>query len=116
MRVVVVDDERPARDGLRARLAEHTDVELVAEAADGVEAVERITALRPDAVFLDVQMPEVDGFEVLERVAAVHLPIVVFVSAHDRFAVRAFEAHALDYLLKPFSRERFEDALRRVRA
>ncbi len=116
IRAVVVDDEPLARETIRVRLADQSDIELIAEAADGHEAVEKIAELKPDLVFLDVQMPEMTGFEVLDRVAARHLPVIVFVTAHDQFAVRAFESHALDYLLKPFTRERFGVALERARA
>ncbi len=115
IRTLIVDDEPLGRQGVRTRLAEMADVEVVGEATDGPEAVERILALRPDLLFLDIQMPELNGFQVLERVAEHHLPSVVFVSAYDRFALRAFEVHALDYLLKPWSRARFEEAMRRVR-
>lgn len=115
IRTLIVDDEPLARDAVRARLGAEPGVELVGEAGDGPQAVEMIGALLPDLVFLDVQMPEMDGFEVLERVAPRHLPVVIFVTAHDQFAVRAFDRHALDYLLKPFSKERFQESLRRAR-
>jgi two-component system, LytTR family, response regulator len=115
IRALIVDDEPLGRDGVRVRLAAQDDVEVVGEATDGLEAVDKILRLRPDLVFLDVQMPEIDGFEVLARVAGEHLPAVVFVSAYDRFAIKAFEIHALDYLLKPYSGPRFDEALRRVR-
>lgn len=115
IRALIVDDEPLARQGLRARLTAATDVEVVGEACDGPEAVAMILALQPDLLFLDIQMPEMNGFEVLERVAGVHLPCVIFVSAYDAFALKAFEVHALDYLLKPWSFERFEEAMRRAR-
>ena len=115
IRTLVVDDEPLAREGLRVRLAREDDIEIVGEAADGPTAVSAILSLRPDVVFLDVQMPGMDGFEVVERTAAVHLPVVVFVTAFDRYALRAFAAHALDYLMKPIAHRRFQDALRRVR-
>ena len=115
IRALIVDDEPLARDAVRSRLTAESDIELVGEAADGPDAIEKIATLQPDLVFLDVQMPEMDGFEVLDRVAARHLPVVVFVTAYDQFAVRAFDQHALDYLLKPFSRERFQESLRRAR-
>lgn len=115
IRALIVDDEPLGRDGVRMRLAALPDIEIVGEAVDGLDAVEKILALEPDLVFLDVQMPEINGFEVLARVAHRHLPVVVFVSAYDRFAIQAFEIHALDYLLKPYSTERFDDTLRRVR-
>ena len=116
IRALIVDDEPLARQGLRARLTAAADVEVVGEACDGPEAVELILALTPDLLFLDIQMPEMSGFEVLARVAGQHLPCVIFVSAYDAFALKAFEVHALDYLLKPWSVERFEEALRRARA
>lgn len=115
IRTLVVDDEPLARQGLRLRLRKHDDVDVVGEAADGPAAVEAIRALRPDLVLLDVQMPGLDGFEVLDRVGADGLPMVVFVTAHDAHALRAFEVHAVDYLLKPFSEERLAEALRRAR-
>lgn len=116
IRTLIVDDEPLARHGLRVRLEAQPDVELVGEAADGPAAVEAIRTLAPDLVFLDVQMPGCDGFEVLERVGGVHLPMIVFVTAHDDRALRAFEVHALDYLLKPWTEERFLESLRRARA
>jgi len=113
LRAVVVDDEMPARALLREYLAAGGEVEIVAECANGFEAVKRIGELTPDLVFLDVQMPKLDGFEVLELIAPG--PAVVFVTAYDEFALRAFEVHAVDYLLKPFGRERLAEALVRVR-
>jgi two-component system LytT family response regulator len=114
MRVVIVEDEKPARDRLRRFLAEHPDCELVGEAADASSAAALIDRERPDLCFLDVEMPEGDGFEVLRRVR--HAPRVIFTTAYDRYAVPAFEVNSLDYLLKPFSRERFAAALGRARA
>ena len=111
----VVDDEELAREAIRLRLRGEADIEVVGEAADGPDAVRLITKLRPDLVFLDIQMRQMNGFEVVERVAETHLPIVVFVTAYDQYALRAFEAHALDYLLKPFTSSRFESALNRAR-
>jgi two-component system, LytTR family, response regulator len=115
IRIVVVDDEPIARQGIVKLLGMEPDVEIVGEAASGGEAVIVIETLTPDAVFLDVQMPELDGFQVLEALALERLPIVVFVTAHDEFAIRAFEVNALDYLLKPFDRERLGAAMDRVR-
>jgi DNA-binding LytR/AlgR family response regulator len=100
IRTVVVDDEKPARDRLKRFLAEHADFEVVGEAGDGESAVRVIDSLRPDLVFLDVRMPEADGFQVLERLE--HVPRVVFATAYERYAVQAFEVHSIDYLLKPF--------------
>ncbi len=115
IRTLVVDDEPLAREGVRVRLESERDVQLVGEAGDGPAAVEAIRRLLPDLVVLDVQMPGMDGFEVLARVADACLPAVVFVTAYDRYALRAFEVHALDYLLKPFTAARLHDAIERVR-
>jgi two-component system LytT family response regulator len=115
IRTLVADDEPLAREGLRVRLNREEDVEIVGEANDGPSTVSAILSLRPDVVFLDVQMPGMDGFEVVARTASEHLPVVVFVTAFDRYALRAFAAHALDYLLKPIAHRRFQDALQRVR-
>ena len=112
MRVLIVDDERPARERLRRMLAEIETVELIGEAESGVQAVEIIERERPDLVLLDIQMPGLDGFEVIEALA--DPPPVIFVTAYDEYAIRAFEVNALDYLLKPFSRERLERAVRRA--
>jgi two-component system LytT family response regulator len=113
---VIVDDEPPALAGLRAMLANHPETEIVAEALGGTAAIAAIRDMRPDIVILDVQMPEIDGFAVLEetRRGAVPLPFVIFVTAHDQFAVHAFDVHAVDYLLKPVSEERFARALARA--
>ncbi|HEU4643606.1 MAG TPA: LytTR family DNA-binding domain-containing protein [Gemmatimonadaceae bacterium] len=115
LRVLLVDDEPLVRRGLRAFLAEEPDVTVVGEARDGNEAVDRIRSLRPDIVFLDVQMPERDGFGVLAALAPEERPAIVFVTAFDAYAVRAFDVHAVDYLVKPFDEERFRTALARVR-
>jgi two-component system, LytTR family, response regulator len=116
IRTLLVEDEPLMRERLRGLLAAETDVVNVGECANGPEAVAAIIADRPDLVFLDVQMPGLDGFEVIEAVGAEEMPATVFVTAYDRYAVRAFEVHALDYLLKPFNRERFRQALGRARA
>ena len=113
MRVIIVDDELLARAVLREHLAAYADVEIVGECANGFEAVKAIAELAPDLVFLDIQMPKLDGFEVVELAGA--KTQYVFVTAYDQFALRAFEVHALDYLLKPFSRERLEQALAHAR-
>lgn len=115
IRAVIVDDEPLARRGIRQLLASHRDVEVAGEARNGREAVRMLEALAPDLVFLDVQMPEMDGFAVLRRLRPERLPAVIFVTAHDGFAVRAFETHALDYLVKPVHEARFHRALDRVR-
>ncbi len=113
VRVVVVDDEKLARARLGRLLKKEDGVELVGEASDGRSAVELIEREKPDLALLDVQMPEMDGFAVLEALA--HSPQVVFATAHDAYAIKAFEVHAIDYLLKPVSAERLREALRRVR-
>jgi len=114
MRVIIVDDEHLARALLREYLSAYGDIEIVAECANGFEAVKAIGELRPDLVFLDIQMPKLDGFEVVELAgAATHY---VFVTAYDQFALKAFEVRAIDYLLKPFSRERLAQALESSRA
>ncbi len=106
---IIVDDETLAREVLREHIASHPEISLVAECANGFDAVKSITELKPDLVFLDIQMPKLNGFEVLELVD--HHPAVIFVTAYDQYALKAFEVHAVDYLLKPFGRERFEEAL-----
>lgn len=113
LRAVIVDDEELARAYLRELLAAHSEIEIVAECANGFEAVKAVNELSPDLLFLDVQMPKLDGFEVLDLIDAD--PAVIFVTAYDRYAMRAFDAQAMDYLLKPFSAERFDRALERAR-
>lgn len=113
MRALVVDDEPLARRRLRELLGEFTGIECVGEAVDGASAVKAIDSLKPDLVFLDVEMPEGTGLDVLQRVT--HEPAVIFTTAYDRYAVTAFELNAIDYLLKPFGRERLARALERVR-
>lgn len=116
MRVFVVDDEPAARRKVLRFLQDHADVEVVGEASSGEEAVDRIGRTQPDLVVLDVQMPGGDGFDVVEALtASERIPQIIFATAHDEYAVRAFEVNALDYLLKPFDRERFERALSRAR-
>jgi two-component system LytT family response regulator len=112
---LIVDDEPFARASLRKLLEREPDAITIFEARNGHEAVSRILAERPDVVFLDVQMPEMNGFEVVRQVGAAAMPEVVFVTAHDQFAIQAFEINALDYLLKPVSEERFAEALQRTR-
>jgi two-component system LytT family response regulator len=113
LRVVIVDDEAPARALLRDYCSAHGDVEVVAECRNGFEAVKTIGETAPDLVLLDVQMPKLDGFEVLELLD--RPPVVVFVTAYDEYALRAFEVHAVDYVLKPVGRERLDKALARAR-
>jgi two-component system LytT family response regulator len=115
LRVVLVDDEPVARRRMRRMLRRELDIDVVAEAGEGRAAIETITTHRPDLVFLDVQMPELDGFEVVREIGASRLPAVVFVTAFDRYALRAFEVHAIDYLLKPFSPERLHESVEQVR-
>jgi two-component system LytT family response regulator len=115
IRVVIADDEPIARRGIRQLLAAHDDIEIAAEAHNGKEAVRVLKSQLPDLVFLDVQMPELDGFATLRQLDQSRLPAVIFVTAYDTFAVRAFEAHAVDYLVKPIHEARFRDALARAR-
>jgi two-component system, LytTR family, response regulator len=115
IRTLIVDDEPLAREGVRLHLQDHADVAIIGECGSGEEAVRAIEAEQPDLVFLDVQMPGLDGFGVLDALNGAHLPAIIFITAYDQFALRAFEAHALDYLLKPFEAERFDMALERVR-
>jgi len=115
MRVLIVDDEAPARAKVRRYLTDERGVDVVGEATNGVEAVEMIEELAPDLVFLDVQMPELDGFGVIDAVGIGRMPHVVFVTAYDEHALRAFEVQALDYLLKPFTPERFSAVMERAR-
>ena len=115
IRALVVDDEPMARDRVLSLLQHEEDVEVVGECGDGTQAVTAIHSQAPDLVFLDVQMPGHNGFEVIEAVGADRMPTVIFVTAYDEYALRAFEVHALDYLLKPFDDERFADALGRAK-
>jgi two-component system, LytTR family, response regulator len=115
IRVVIVDDEPLARRRIHSLLMEAQDVEVIAECANGRDAIQAIEESPPDLLFLDIQMPELDGFDVLQAIGVGSVPVVIFVTAYDQFALRAFEAHALDYLLKPFDDERFEAALQRAR-
>jgi two-component system, LytTR family, response regulator len=114
-RVIIADDEPLGRARLRMLLADEPWVELIAECADGPSTIAAIDKFRPDLVFLDVQMPGGSGFDVISAVGAARMPFVIFVTAFDRYALRAFDVHALDYLLKPFDRDRFRDALARAR-
>jgi len=115
IRALVVDDEALARDTVRIHLSRHRDIKIVGEAADGFSAIKDIESLEPDVIFLDVQMPDISGFDVVEALSTDQVPFVVFVTAHDRFALQAFETHAVDYLLKPFSAARFDNTLHRIR-
>ena len=115
IRAVIADDEPLARRGIRQMLAPHADVTVVGEARNGRETVKALRMIKPDLLFLDVQMPELDGFGVLREVGPELMPAVIFVTAYDTFAVQAFEAHALDYLVKPLQETRFAEALERMR-
>lgn len=115
LRILIVDDESVARRRIRRLLASERDVTVIGECEDGESAVAAIEANRPDLVFLDVQMPERDGFEVLQAIPEAELPAILFVTAYDRYALRAFDVHAIDFLLKPFTGERFRVALARAR-
>ena len=116
IRVLLVDDEPLAREMLREMLENEPDAVIVGESVNGREAMEAIREHHPDLLFLDVQMPELGGFELLEALGKEQLPYVIFVTAYDQYAVRAFEVHALDYLLKPFDRDRFEISWQRAKA
>jgi len=115
LRTLIVDDEPLAREWVRNGLQDEPDIDIVAECGDGFEAVKAVTELEPDLMLLDVQMPGLDGFGVLASLEAQDLPAVIFVTAFDRYALKAFEAHAVDYLMKPFSSERLHDAVERAR-
>jgi len=115
LRTLLVDDEPLALERLHALLEEDADLEIVGSSSDGLQALEAIRSLQPDLLFLDIQMPELDGFEVLEALESAEMPLVVFATAYDQHAIRAFEARALDYLLKPFSAERLRETVRRAK-
>jgi len=115
IRVVIADDEPLARNRIRRLLSAEKDIEIIAECKNGRETIEALDQRQPDLLFLDVEMPEVDGFGVIEQVDPEQLPAIIFVTAYDQYAVHAFETHALDYLLKPFDEVRFQRALQRAR-
>jgi two-component system LytT family response regulator len=115
MRVLIVDDEAPARDKLRRWLANHADIEIAGESADGLAAAAAIEQIKPDAVFLDIQMPGLSGLEVAAQLESDTAPLLVFVTAFDEHAIRAFDLNAVDYLLKPYDRDRLEKSLKRLR-
>jgi two-component system LytT family response regulator len=115
IRALIVDDEPLGRERIRTLLREDAEVEVVGECVDGRQAIAAVERLKPDLLFLDVQMPEMDGFAVVDAMAAQHMPAIIFVTAYDRYAVQAFEVHALDYLLKSFDRERFQSAVARAK-
>jgi two-component system LytT family response regulator len=115
IRTVIADDERLARQKLRLLLAQAPDIEIAADCSDGAQTLTAVHSHRPDLLFLDVRMPGLDGFQVLERIAPAEMPVVVFTTAYDQYAIKAFEASALDYLLKPFDQKRLHRTLERVR-
>lgn len=116
MRVILADDEVLAREKLRLMLSWETDLQVVAECQNGLGTLRALEAYKPDLLLLDIRMPDLDGFEVLNKIPTQDLPIIIFTTAYDQHAVKAFEAHALDYLLKPFDQERLHQALNRARA
>ena len=111
IKALIVDDEPLARDRIREMLKEHPEVEVIAEARNGQEAIDAIASQNPDLVFLDVQMPDLDGFSVLQNLDVQKIPLIIFVTAYDQHALRAFDVHAVDYLTKPFDRKRFAEAI-----
>lgn len=115
IRALIVDDEPIARRGILAQLRGEADLEVIGECGDGAAAIDAITGLAPDLVFLDIQMPEVGGFDVVEAIGVARMPAVVFVTAYDEHALRAFDVHAVDYVLKPIDRHRFRTAVERAR-
>src|ERR1700730_12569260 len=115
IRTLIVDDEILARKLIKKLLSRHAEFQLVGECTDGRQAVDSTLKLVPDVLFLDGQMPELKGFEVLERIGSKHLPVVVFLTAYDKFALRAFQARALDYLLKPIDEDRVDATLERLK-
>jgi two-component system LytT family response regulator len=114
IRALIIDDEPLPRERIRTLLGEHRDVEVIGECRDGQVAVDTILAARPDLVFLDIQMPELDGFEVIKAISHEYLPAIIFVTAFDQYAIRAFDVNAIDYLLKPINAARFETAVQRA--
>src|SRR5881227_1915670 len=115
IRALIADDESLARKFIRRMLKQDPEVEIVGECSDGKEAVAMIEKQKPDVVFLDIQMPEMDGFAVLESIGVERLPEVIFATAYEQYSIRAFELHALDYLLKPFDQARFKDAIKHAK-
>lgn len=115
LKALIVDDEPLARDRIREMLNDYPEIEVIAEARNGGEAIEAIKTQSPDLVFLDVQMPDLNGFEVLESLNVERLPMIIFVTAYDQHAIRAFDVHAVDYLTKPFDRKRFAEAIEHAR-
>lgn len=110
--VLIIDDEKDARDLLRFYISQHEELHIVGEASNGLEAVQKINQLKPDTIFLDIQMPGLNGFEVLTQLD--EIPEIIFSTAYDQYAIKAFEVHAVDYLLKPYGKSRFENTLNRI--
>ncbi|AJJ64876.1 two-component system response regulator BtsR [Yersinia aldovae] len=115
LRVIIVDDEQPAREDLHERLSEEQDIEIVAECSNALEAIPAIQRLQPDVIFLDIQMPRINGLELASMLNPDNMPHIVFVTAYDEYAIRAFEEHAFDYLLKPLDQQRLAKTLARLR-
>jgi len=115
IKALIVDDEPLARDRIRELLKDHPDVEVIAQARNGREAIDSVANYNPDLVFLDIQMPDLDGFDVLQNLDVAQLPVIIFVTAYDQHALRAFDVHAVDYLTKPFDRERFAKAVEQAK-
>jgi two-component system, LytTR family, response regulator len=115
LRILIVDDERPARDKLKILLSQEPDVKVISECGNGAAALTALNELRPDLLLLDIQLPDIDGFSLLKSLRIEQLPLVIFTTAYDQYAIKAFDAHALDYLLKPFDHERLKEALHRAR-
>lgn len=115
IKALIVDDEPLARDRIRELLKGHPEVEVIGEARNGQEAIESVTNLHPDLVFLDIQMPDLDGFDILQHLNVKQIPLVIFVTAYDQHALRAFDVHAVDYLTKPFDRKRFAEAVEQAK-
>src|SRR3981081_1843825 len=116
LRTVIADDESLARKKLRLLLDSEAEVNIVAECSDGRQTISAVKTCRPDLLLLNIQMPDLDGFQVLSEISPAEMPAVIFTSAYDQYAIRAFQAHALDYLLKPFDQERLHRAIERVRS
>src|ERR1700759_33487 len=115
LRVLIVDDERPARDKLKILLSQEPDIKVISECGNGAAALTALNELKPDLLLLDIQLPDTDGFSLLKALHSEKLPFVIFTTAYDQYAIKAFDAHALDYLLKPFDHERLKEALHRAR-
>jgi len=115
LRVLIVDDERPARDKLKILLSQEPDIKVISECGNGAAALSALSELKPDLLLLDIQLPDTDGFSLLKALPSEKLPFVIFTTAYDQYAIKAFDAHALDYLLKPFDYERLKEALHRAR-